>query len=453
LNKSGTVSAKLWKLGNEIGEAVKKLRQTAGTTQTKMVYVKPRIEQFSFKDGKIGQLSWTYENVERTETRWIDEYKFLENTIKKLPWYTDTFKLISKTYEVTEPQAEYWLSRFAQAASKLSLPDNHETLVDLITTFVADLEGNPKPWHGVVWIQGVWTVDEEVTLRDGFLLRHPRKTDFEIERPLELALHSFGEDPLSIFAPKPSAILEVEKRAKDNLEPQVEVERLMTILRLFSVGAVLSVRSSWSAQSLVQFGTISSGPRPFLIPPESYSLSKEGIEKLANFRARIEPLIPPELIKGGERLDFIITSLQRYQDGLLKPESPESRITFAMMSLEALLLRGGERELVHHLSQRLAKVLSMIGNDAEEVYTRVKRCYNIRSKFVHGEPLEKDDRQYAADSLRSMLDYARASIVILLQVNKDVRKEQFLELIDKSLLSQRSQDELEKVFRRSVLVH
>jgi len=51
-----------------------------------------------------------------------------------------------------------------------------------------------------------------------------------------------------------------------------------------------------------------------------------------------------------------------------------------------------------------------------------------------------------------MLNYARASIVVLLQVGKDVKKEQFLELIDKSLLSHRAQEELEKVFEQSVLV-
>jgi hypothetical protein len=337
--------------------------------------------------------------------------------------------------------------------SRLSLPDNQETLVDLITIFVGDLEGNPKQWYAVVWLHGVWTVEEEVTLSNGILLRHPRQSDFEVERPLEIALHPIGDELLSAMAPTPSAVLELERRAKNNLELQHDVEKLMTILRLFHVGAVLGIRSSWRAKSLVQFGTFSTGIRSFPIPSENYSLSKENIEKFEKFRARIEPLIPEELIKGGEKLDFVITSIQRYQDGLLKPESAESRMTFAIMSLEALMLRGGERELVHHLSQRVAKILAMAGSNPEEVYTRMKRCYTIRSKFVHGEPLEKDDRQYAADSMKTILDYARASIVILLQVNKDVKKEQFLELIDKSLLSQHSQDELEKIFGESVQVH
>ncbi len=453
LNNSETVSAKLWKLGNSIGESVKKLQEAGGTTQTKMVYVKRKFDKFEFKDGTLAQLSWSYENVERIETHWREEYKFFENTIKKLLDYTEAFRLISKTYGVTEPQAEFWLSLFAQRVSKLSLPDSHGTLVDLITTFVGDLEGNPKQWRMVCWIHGVWTVDEEVTLYGGVLLRHPRQIDFEEERPLELALYLPGEDPFSAFAPRPSGILELERRAKDNLELQFEVERLLTILRLFHVGAVLSLRSSWRAKSLLQFGTMSTGIRAFPIPSESYSLTKEALEKLHEFRARIEPLIPQELIKGGEKLDFIITSIQRYQDALLKPESAESRITFAMMSLEALLLRGGERELVHHLSQRVAKILSLTGSNPEEVYTRVKRCYTIRSKFVHGEPLEKDERQYATESVGAMLDYARTSIVILLQANKDVKKEQFLELVDKSLLSQRSHDELVKAFKQLVLVY
>lgn len=452
LTKTETVSAKLWKLGLAIGEGVKKLREAGGMTQTKAVYVKPKFEQFQFKDGTLSSLSWTYESIEKTETHWREEYEFLENTIKKIPDYAEAFKLISKNYGVSEPQAEFRLSLFAQAVSKLSLPDNQETLVDLITTFVADLEGSPKQWHVTLWLHGVWTVEEEVTLPDGVLLRHPRQSDFEVERPLEIALYPMYDELFSALRPTPSAILELERRAKDNLELQYEVEKLLTILRLFHVGAVLVIRSSWKAKSLVTFGSFSTGSRSFPVPSENYSLNKEDLEKLEKFRARIEPLIPQELVKGGEKLDFIITSIQRYQDGLLKPESAESRISFAIMSLEALLLRGGERELVHHLSQRAAKILGMTGNNPEEVYTRVKRCYTIRSKFVHGEPLERDERQYAAESVATMLNYARASIVVLLQVGKDIKKEQFLELIDKSLLSRRSQEELEEVFKQSVLV-
>lgn len=452
MNKTETVSSKLWRLGTEIGESVKKLRETGGITQVKRVYVKRKFDTFDFKDGTLGQISWSWENVERTETHWREEFNFLENTIKKLPEYAETFKLISKTYRITEAQAEFWLTLFAQTVSNLSLPDNQETLVDLITTFVSDLEGNPKLWQMVVWVHGIWTVDEEVTFPDGISLRHPKQTDFEVERPLDLALYMPGDDPFSMFSPKPSAILELERRTKDNSELQFEVERLMTILRLFNVGAVMSLRSSWRAKSLVQLGTASTGTRPFPIPFENYSLTRDGVEKLRQFRARIEPLIPQELIKGGEKLDFMITSIQRYQDALLKPESAESRITFAMMCLEALLLRGGERELVHHLSQRVARILGMTGSNPEEVYTRVKRCYTIRSKFVHGEPLERDERQYATESVKAMLDYARTSIVILLQTNKDIKKEQFLELIDKSLLTKHSEEELEKQFRQLVVV-
>ena len=140
-----TVSAKLWKLAEVIAELVKKLQAGGGIVRERRIYVKRKYTDFELKDGSIGKQLWSYEYLEKNEWQFADEFRFLETTLKKLPEYADAFKLISKTYGISESQAEFNLSRFAQILSHRALQViEHEDLVHLITVFVADLENSPK---------------------------------------------------------------------------------------------------------------------------------------------------------------------------------------------------------------------------------------------------------------------------------------------------------------------
>ncbi len=431
-----TVSAKLWRLSAVIVELVKKLQTEGGIVRERRVYVKPKFSEFEFKDGAIGKQSWTYEYMEKDEWHWRDEFKFLENTVKKLPEYVDSFKLISRTYGMNESQAEFNLSRFAQILSHKSLKEvNHEDIVHLITTFVADLEGSPHQWYVTIWLNGIWTKEPEVTISDGLKLRQPTQADFEIERPFDPTPLALDPQPLAGFG-QPTAILEMRKRSKGQPELSFDIENLIVTLRLFRVGSVSPLRSFWNSDSVVGFGSFRMGPSLVLIPGDKYQVSESDLDSLVKFLNRVRPLIPQEIIRGGETTDDIVTSIQRFNDAMLKPEPPESRIAFCIMSLEALYLKSGEHaELEHRLSQRVSKMLGIFGHEPMEVYNRMKQSYDIRSKFVHGEPLRKEDRQYAAENLSKMLEYGRASIVAYLQLREKTTKEQFLNLIDNSLLS------------------
>jgi uncharacterized tellurite resistance protein B-like protein len=454
LKRTNTVSTKLWKLAKIITDTVKKLQTSGGIMQTRTVYVKPKFKEFEFKDGTVSRMSWTFEYVDKMEWHWHDEFKFLETTVKKLQEYSDTFKLISKTYGVAEPQAEFWLSRFAQILSRMSLEEvKQEDVIQLITTFVADLEGAPKHWIVRAWLNGLWTKEPEVTIFEGLTLRHPRQTDFESERPLESAIFGFQEEVIPMFQ-YPSAILEMMKRAKDQPELHYELETLLITLRLFRVGSVAPLKIYWNSESVLGFGHYTTGPSRVAIPTEKYSLSAAELDTLRTFIQRVKPIIPQEFLRGGETTDYMVTSLQRFNDAMLKAEPPESRMTFAIMSLEALYLKSGEREeLEHRLSQRIAKILSILGHDPMEVYNTLRRSYDIRSKFVHGEPLEKADRQYTAENLSKVLEYNRVSIVASLQLKEKIAKEQLLNLIDNSLLSPQAETKLNEKIKQFCSVH
>src|SRR2546427_7456323 len=308
-----SVSKALWKLSQAIAGVAAKHKAEGTVTRSKSLYIRPRFERFEFKNGST-QMQWTQEYIEKDESRLRDTLNMLD-MIKKLPDYGEAANLLAKTYGHHFAQVEFWLSIFVQRLSTRSLTDgNHEETVDLITTFISDLEGGAKPWHLTVWLSGLWTEEEQVPLIDGVILRHPKPADFITERPLELAGFPLWTDPLATFAPHPSCILDIRKRAKDQLELQRELEILLVLLRLYRVGAVVGLRIEWKAKSVTQLGTQTSGGFNILRAGETYSVSVDDMKLIAEFVTRIKPLIVPDLVFGGEKLDDLATSLQRYQD-------------------------------------------------------------------------------------------------------------------------------------------
>jgi hypothetical protein len=298
----------------------------------------------------------------------------------------------------------------------------------------------------------VWTEAEQISLIDGVILRHPKPGDFITERPVELAGFGIWTDPLATFAPHPSCILDIRKRVKDQVELQRESEILLVLLRLFRVGAVIALRTEWKAKSVTQLGTQISGGFHVLRPGETYSISVDDEKLVSEFVTRLKPLIRPEFVFGGEKLDYLATSLQRYQDALVKPEPAENRIAFAIMSSEALYLKEGERSPYQRISQRIAKVLETFGADAADTYKLFNQTYTIRSKFVHGESLEKKHREYAAQVLGQILDYTRLSILAFLQLRDKITQSQFLDLVDMSLLSDSARSDLREKMKEWVPV-
>ena len=129
----------------------------------------------------------------------------------------------------------------------------------------------------------------------------------------------------------------------------------------------------------------------------------------------------------------------------------EGRITAAITCLEALFLKGVERsELSHKLSLRVASLLRLLDFNPLEVQRYVQQAYEIRSTHIHGGQVEKD-RMRNADSLcRKILEYARLSVVIFLQLKNKVEKDEFIGKLDRSLLETKSIDGIKKTLEQLV---
>jgi Apea-like HEPN len=145
--------------------------------------------------------------------------------------------------------------------------------------------------------------------------------------------------------------------------------------------------------------------------------------------------------------DFIGIAYHRYETALTEG-LPEGSIALAINCLEALYLDGEEGELAHRLSQRTAALLRQkLGDSGIDIYKKIKDAYTIRSKFVHGAVESKSaskrntKRRAAHDLNAPILNYARVSLLIFLQLRKVKGKTDFLKLIDSSLLDETAHKE------------
>ena len=452
MSEQETLATLLWKFSKEVIDIVKGLRESGKIHKVKQVYFTTKIEKFEYDKGVKGY-SASSDHIEKEEWNWINILITVEDSIKKLPSFKNVAKSMSEIYAKTQSQTEFWLSRFCAILARKFLEGlTDETVVDLITTFINDIEGSPKTWNPTVWLQGIWLGIDKIQPIDRIVFRRPTPKDLQFEYPAYIV------SPLSAgtFFPRvsPSTILEIKHRAKNQREMHEELEKLTVTLRLYKVGSVEKIRTEWRSKTVISFGgtTFSSFP---IGEAYKYGLDSTDTEPLKNFIERIKPLIPVEAIRGGtESVDYTVIAIRQYQDSILKPETHEGRLTKAIMSLEALYLKPMEAgELAHRLSQRVARTLSLLGYQPLEVYNIVGRAYDIRSKFIHGSQIKKEERQNIANLAEKIIDYARISIVIHLQLRAgDVDKERFLALVDNSLLNENALTKLKKLVKEKCTV-
>jgi len=437
------LSAKLWVLSKEIQEKVKEYKSTKQLTKTKQLYLKPKISDFDYKEGNIS-CTTSHSPVVKEDWDMKKFFDFTEKVLKQIPDYHRLALEISKKYEVNEAQADFWLGRFGQTLTGRAFEGlSEETLIDTISTFVNDLEKGPVEWKLKVWINGVWLEAQEYDIYEGFKIRRPKPSDFEVETPFYLLPYSRETLP---FGPHPPAVLELEYRAREPVEFQNEIEKIINCLRLFRLGSIFSIKTETYPKSILTSGwTSGSGQR--LASTYKYPISKEDIPKLGELIGRLKSLLSKEI-------DSINIALQRYNDALLRPESIESRITSAMTCFEALYLKAEERmELSHRLSQRAAALLGLFDFVPLEVYNNLSRAYDVRSTFIHGSLIEPKNHKDIAELAEKTLNYARISLLIFLQLRSPIDKDKFINRIDNSLLDMNAHSKLEELVREHCSIY
>ena len=92
--------------------------------------------------------------------------------------------------------------------------------------------------------------------------------------------------------------------------------------------------------------------------------------------------------------DKIINSILIFADGT-RQKSVEEKLIFYFMALESFLLKDLNEPIMQNVGERFAYIVGNNADERIEVFDNFKRCYDLRSKFVHHSRLEnkKDEVQ------------------------------------------------------------
>jgi len=253
-----------------------------------------------------------------------------------------------------------------------------------------------------------------------------------------------------------TAILEIRAPFPRGCQPQIALNTVVDLMRLYKVGSISCVRCSTTP--MVGFGAC---VFPRVPPPHlTYPLGQDDIQPLQQlFRRTQEPLGEcykrlegggVSLSQDGTVLDEkgpVAIAMARYREALLNVASVEQRIVNATSCLEALLLKSNERgALKRSLSQRLAVLLSCVGEQPHVVMERSSKAYRIRSNYVHGEAIRKSDEKAAKDLAGLFFDYARKTLLLFLQLGalETAAKETLVEQLDDAMIDSAIKKKLEE---------
>jgi Apea-like HEPN len=293
----------------------------------------------------------------------------------------------------------------------------------LVGLFLLDKSDQPRT-HFKVYINGMHLKESPLLVTNHLTLRRPETEDL-IEEVFSGADMMFSL-PVADFL----CIADFVSMHWGGVG-QEEVLKTVDALSLFRVGAVVTPRYSSRSESFNPDNGIMSPPS---IAPSrySFSLDRSDIKALRRFLAICVPAMPSPFSQVEKNHKEI--ALARYRDALFSIRSIERTVASAVMSLEALFLDGKD-ELKHRLSQRVAVLLGTLSKQTDPlaVFSELGKAYNIRSSFAHGKVLKEADRQYANQLAPRLLNYARASVTVFLQIT--ISKNDLLNLIDDAMLS------------------
>lgn len=325
-----------------------------------------------------------------------------------------------------------------------TVPTTHR-IGQLVGTLADELAGIPIQQGATVRLLGLGLQLERIDLSDSAdeaVLRRTRASDYEQETD---AFLDHPEQPW----PAPSCVLELKYRAATPFEIQKRVEQAVAVLRLLMVASIVANSYELRSASLLHRWASSArfGSGTHINALTQASLSASEVERVQLGWRTLIGLIPERLYWPADgKVDSLLIAYQRYCDALLVNGILERRVANAAMGLESLFMK--EKDLIgYRLGLRAARVLAKLDIDPVKAKREICDAYDIRSAFVHGDTIRRDQRRklekrYGAldNLLTHILYYLRTAILTIIVA--DVPKKEFIALVDDSFLLNDKADEL-----------
>jgi hypothetical protein len=413
------------------------------------VYLRWKVDKFQYTDKGVIEQAAHGEYV--TKPSWFRTSFKLTESIKKFNEYNSAFERLTNVFgkgDVPSKALEAFVRKLVQEClhkSFLAEKFEENDIDNIIKIFLKDLHEEPVRCGAKIELEGVTLRPDKVELSYGITLRKTKIEDIEKEFP------AFSFTQLN-FPSKPSAILNIEFFGRPN-EIQRKVEQAITILRLFKVGSVTWTRYHMFSDSIIDpMANATVGSNRIGTAYETYLITEEEAPKLKKFWQTISNIMPSSFFELDKtRIDHLTVAYNRYTDSLFQNGILERRIANAVMGLEALILKPGEiQELPYRLGIRVSKIFALLEYDPHETKKAIIEAYKVRNLFAHGGQLndkgkKKLESRYKdpKNLLLSILNYLR--ILIIIMVISKRKKDEFIDLVDNSLIDRKYEEQLNGV--------
>jgi len=432
------ISSFLWVVYKKTKEMLEEYRRNNSISIIEKLFVKREIEEMVYDEG-ISEFQTSSKLITKKEWYISDQNKFVESVKNSIPNFNKWCNKICDCYETSSKQAEDLLSKYILELSTALLENpSDEAGIRYVTDFLNALAKGDVNIVAKIWLGGVWLEINETKLDEKTLIRKPIKSDLETESPLERSLYDtrpFGDTGIS-------CILIFQSRGKYNKDIHPLFNSRIDFFRLFKLGSIVKKNMLITNDSLINKNYVTSlGDKNG--SHYKYGLCEKDIGDLKMLYDRILPILTLLMDKKEERVYHLSNAFQQYKEATIIASPFEKSIAFAVSCLEALCLKSEERsELSLRLAQRATILLKNYGFKPIEVFNNLTLAYEIRSLFVHGSIIKREEYPKIHELAKDILNYTRIVILIFIQLYDKIEKDAFINKINNALLDENANEKL-----------
>lgn len=424
----------------------------------------PYISDFYYNKGAL-RYNVKTEEIEKEELNFMKCYNFITNFCKKYPKFNELYKYIQNNYDLNDIFINRLIDNFIFSFINIIHDGSIEDIIEeKIEIFFNDLNLSPTKWNAKIWIDGIWLDDDSLQLDRNIKIRKINQKDIEVVKKQGLYT---GFESTEAFKYTMAIIeydCEKETQSKIGNGGRImyhskiidECEIITLTFSLFRLGSVFFNKCEMRANSILFGNPIQFKPNKLIRNRFKYGLSVKDIPEVMRIYELINtPTLRKIILDKSEKLHVIKIALERYKNAFFNSENSQSIISYVSSSLEALFLRRNEDgTITRRLTQRISVIFKVFGFDPFLISDIVKKVYSIRSNYTHGSNVKlKDLKLESFDCLVKMaLECNRISILIYLQLNSKIKKDNLLNLIDEALLDDDSYRKLETLLKNNCKV-
>lgn len=372
-------------------------------------------------------------------------FDFVTRRIKQTGAYAECkATLAAHSSDKNAERADFLVQQFSVRLVQNLIEDPSGNSVDrLCDVFLADVDEVPIWFSVVCGLTGVWVEGGSLHF-SRYGLRRVSAEDIQVmlDSPFPNKLGA----PMMMVPP---TILEFNIKAPEGYLAQKETGFLTSVLLLAGHGSVRNVLTTLQAETIFRplggFG----GPSWTSGARYNYAISEQNASTLETLVSILRPSFESD--KPSDSLKAILRAFQRYQTAVTTPNDTPSIIALCISTLEALFLRGKERaELSNRLSNRVAIFLRECGENPIQLRKLIRRAYDIRSTFIHGDDMESETSAEMEKICNEVSDVAREVVLLMLQIHGEISKDDLISRLDNALLDEKAAGKLRELLNGKV---